>query len=90
MNMIIMTEVSFTASSHQYKAIDTGFIKYFSYTLGSYISWSFLNYIMHMIEICSSAGFPKALGHLNKNSSCTIYYSQQPMQGIACYQPAKS
>ena len=34
--------------------------------------------LYHMIEICSSAGFPKALGHLNKNSSCTIYYSHQP------------
>ena len=31
-----------------------------------------------MIEICSSAGFPMALGHLNKNISCSIDYSQQP------------
>ena len=32
-----MTEIYFTVSSHLYKAIDTGFIKYFSYILGSYI-----------------------------------------------------
>ena len=31
-----------------------------------------------MIETCSSAGFPKILGHINKNISCTIFYSQQP------------
>ena len=35
-----------------------------------------------MIEICSSAGFPKSMGHLNKNSSCTIYYSPQPREII--------
>ena len=32
--------------------------------------------LYRMVEICSSAGFPKALGNLNKNSPCTIYYSQ--------------
>ena len=87
--MIIMNEVSFTVSSHLYKAIDTGVIKYSSYTLGSYIYILVIFKWYHMIEICSSEWFPKALGHLNKNSSCTIYYSQQP-HCIACYQLAKS
>ena len=32
----------------------------------------------YMIETCSSARFPMALDYLNKNSSCTIDYSQQP------------
>ena len=38
--------------------------------------------IIIMIEICSSAGFPMAFGNLNKNISCTIYYSQWPRASI--------
>ena len=69
----------FTVSFHLYKSIDTGFFSSnisVRHWVGKYILVMIKLY--RMIEICSSAGFPKALGHLIKNSSCNIYYSQQP------------
>ena len=60
----LISILTLTASSHLYKAIDTGFILV-------------ILKLHHMIEIYSSAGFPLALGRLNKNSSHCSGHSHQ-------------
>ena len=89
MGVSLISILTLTASSHLYKAIDTGFYQIFQLRgtcLGSYIGALYILLILKLYRTIEyhdrdilQCRVPMALGHLNKNISGTSDYSHQPM-----------